>query len=110
MSDALLLFPRALFDSPFVMPHAGIGSVAASIATIAYFPLQWRFAGEAQWHKDSGTVCFIGEHGVALAQDLSAPNAAQLITQFGRLPPLCWLQLAVGHLQTVFPQQADAIR
>lgn len=77
---------------------------------IAHFPLQRRFAGEAQGHKDPGTVGFIGEHGVALAQDLSAPNAAQLIAQFGRLPRFSWLQLAVGHLQSVFPQQVEAIR
>ena len=77
---------------------------------IAYFPLQRWFAGETQGYKDPGSVSRIGEHGVALAQDLSAPNAAQLITQFGRLPRFCWLQLAVGHLQTVFPQQAEAIR
>ena len=106
MNAVWLLFPRALLDYPVVAPTAAVGSVVA----IAYLPLQRRFAGEAQGDKDTGTVGFIGEHGIALAQDLSAPNAAQLIAQFGRLPRLSWLQLAVGHLQSVFPQQAEAIR
>ena len=99
MNAAWLLFPRALLDSPLVAPIAAVGSVAA----IAHFPLQRRFAGEAQGHKDPGTVGLISEHSVALAQDLSAPNAPEQITQFGWLTRLGRLKLAVGHLQSVLP-------
>jgi len=77
---------------------------------VANFPLEPWPAREPQRVEDLCTAMDVRQNGVSLGQHLPAPQPSQLITEVGRVTRPYGRNFAIGHPQTILPEDADPVR